>query len=231
MAEIIAGALEREGETLHGGDILAVAHKIVSKAEGRMVDLSSVSPGEEARRYAELTGRDARLLEVILGEAAEELYASESGPFICRHRLGYVCANAGVDCSNSAPDCAVLLPLDPSASAKALREGLERRYGVSIGVIVCDTHGRALREGVVGVALGSSGVGALKRYKGKPDRSGRALSTTVEAVADELASAAALLMGQSDEGRPVVIVRGMNIPDGPDAKALIRSKERDVLLH
>ncbi len=216
LAEIIAGALEREGEALRGGDIVAVAHKIVSKAEGRIVDLSGVSAGEEALRYAELTGRDARLLEVILGEVAEVLHASPIGPFICRHRRGFVCANAGVDCSNSAPGQAILLPLDTNASAKALREELERRYGVSLGVIVCDTHGRALREGVIGVALGASGIGALKCYRGKPDRQGRALSTTMEAVADE--------------SRPVVVIRGLNMPDSPGAEALIRPAERDVLL-
>ncbi len=216
LAVIIAEALKSEGETLCNGDIVAVAHKVVSKAEGRMADLSAVSPGEEALRYAGITGRDARLLEVILGETAEALHASAYGPFICRNKLGFVCANAGVDCSNSAPNHAVLLPLDPNASAKALRDGLRRRYGVSLGVIICDTHGRALREGVIGVALGVAGVGALKSYTGRTDRRGRALQSTVEAVADE--------------SRPVVIIRGLNMPEGLPARALIRPAERDILV-
>jgi len=195
------------------GDVLVVAQKIVSKAEDRFVDVSKVKPSEQAKKLAEQTGKDAR--------------------FIAEHRLGWVMANAGIDHSNVAPgqehERVLLLPVDPDASARALRESLVESYGVPIAVIISDSFGRPFRRGTVGIALGSAGLPAIIDWRGHPDLFGRALEVTETGFADEIAAAASLVMGQADEAMPMVLVRGLHwtAPEA-DGGALVRPPEHDL---
>lgn len=208
LADLVVASFETDGINPLPGDVVVVAQKLVSKAEGTFVDLATVSPSPQALEIAESTGKDARLVDVILSES-NRLVRVVGGHLITEHKLGYVCANAGVDTSNSgATGRAVLLPADPDASARGLRDELRRRYGAEVGVIISDTHGRPFRNGAIGVAIGIAGLEAIRSYVGETDLDGRTLRTSQEAVADELASAASLLMGQGAEGRPVVLVRG-----------------------
>jgi coenzyme F420-0:L-glutamate ligase/coenzyme F420-1:gamma-L-glutamate ligase len=209
------------------GDVLVVAHKVVSLAEGRVVRLAEVRPSEEAWRLARKTGKDPRLVELVLRESVEVVRA-RPGLLITRHRLGFVCANGAVDRSNAGPDCAVLLPEDPDASARRLREAVQRRFGVRVGVVVADTHGRAHREGAVGVCVGLAGLRPFADHRGRQDLYGYVLTSSVEAVADELAAAATLLMGQADECRPLVLVRGWPAAGDGRAAALVRPVDRDL---
>lgn len=213
-------------------DVLVIAQKIVSKAEGRAVDLRSVKPSATALELAGTTGKDARVVEVILSESQEILRAVPN-VLIVRHRLGYVMANAGVDRSNVPSDDGaenvLLLPLDPDASAAGLRRELMQHWQTSLAVIISDSFGRAWRNGVVNVALGAAGLPALIDRRGDRDRDGRKLSVTEVALADAIAAGAALAMGEADEGTPVVIARGVQW-QGPDvsAAALLRPKEKDL---
>lgn len=209
------------------GDVLVVAHKVVSVAEGRVVRLDHVRPSERALRLAAEVGRDPRLLELVLQESVEVVRA-RPGLVITRHRLGFVCANGGVDRSNAGPGCAVLLPVDPDASARRLREAVRGRFGCAVAVLVADTHGRAHREGAVGVCVGLAGMDALRDHRGRSDLYGYVLTSSVEAVADEVAAAATLLMGQADEGRPLVLVRGLRARGDGSAGDLVRPPERDL---
>jgi coenzyme F420-0:L-glutamate ligase/coenzyme F420-1:gamma-L-glutamate ligase len=209
LGRIIGDALQAADLPLRDGDVMVVAQKIVSKSEGRLVDLASVEPSVRAVECARVTGKDARYLEVVLHESARILRMRE-GVIIVQHRLGYVMANAGVDQSNVPGEGRVLLlPEDPDASARGLRARLRERFAAEIGVIVNDSFGRAWRNGVVGVALGVAGVPGVADLRGHLDRHGRALRVTQVAVADELAAAASLLMGQAGEGTPVVHARGV----------------------
>lgn len=196
-------------------DVLALAQKIVSKAEGRLVHLPDVLPSPRALELAALTGKDARLVEVILGESAEVLRV-RPGLLVVEHRLGFVCANAGVDQSNVAgsDDWALLLPADPDASARRVRDAIRAASGADVAVIICDSHGRAWRFGTVGVAIGVAGLHPLSNLRGQPDLTGRALQITEVGTADELAAAAGLLMGQAGEGTPAVLVRGATFVAG-----------------
>lgn len=231
LATLILAAIARAGERLADGDVLVVAQKIVSKSEGRTVRLSSVVPSGRAAELARATGKDPRLVELILSESAEVVrHAREV--IVVAHRLGYVMANAGIDQSNvdhEGGECALLLPRDPDASSAALRARLAERTGADVGVIVNDSHGRAWRNGTVGVALGVAGLPGLLDLRGRPDLFDRKLRITEVGLADELAAAASLLMGQADEGRPVVLVRGVPHPrrDG-SARELVRARERDL---
>lgn len=222
-----AGAVEAAGLRLQEGDVVVVAHKVVSVAEGRVVPLAEVQPSEEAVRLAREVGKDPRLVELVLRESSE-VVRKRPGLLITRHRLGFVCANGGVDRSNAGPDCAVLLPVDPDASARRIRRALRRRFGCAVGVVVADTHGRAHREGAVGVCIGLAGMEPLLDHRGRRDLYGYVLTSSVEAVADELASAATLLMGQADEGRPLVVVRGWRPRGDGTARQLVRPLERDL---
>jgi len=232
LAAHIDAALKRQELALASSDVLIVAQKIVSKIEGRMIDLASVSPGSEARRLAALTGKDPRLVEVILQES-EAVVRAAPKVLIVRHRLGFVMANAGVDRSNLAADAAeaavLLLPRDPEASASGLRRELQRRCGVSVGVIVSDSFGRPFRRGVLNVALGAAGLVALRDRRGEPDRRGRRLEVTEVAVADAVAAAAGLVMGEAAESVPVVLARGLDL-SGPEqpARALLRPRTEDL---
>lgn len=208
----LGDALEATALRPQARDILVVAHKIVSKAEGAVVDLRTVVPTEEARKLAAVVDKDPRKVEVILRESSAVLRvraptADRVGVIICRHRLGLVSANAAVDESNvPGEDRVLLLPRDPDASARALRVGLQARFGVEMGVVIADTFGRPWRLGLVNVAVGLAGVPPLVDLRGTLDRSGRTLHATMPAVADELAAAAGLLMGKAD-GIPAVLVR------------------------
>lgn len=229
LGDVLVDALERERLIPAEGDILVLAHKIVSKAEGRIYALDEVTPSARAKALAEKTGKDGALVELILGETEEILWAAD-GFLLCRHRLGMICANAAVDQSNAGDGKAILLPLEPDKSAREIREALEERFGCRLGVLICDTHGRPFREGASGIVVGASGVNLLKSYIGQKDRDGRVMRSSVEAAGDELAAAATLLMGQGSEGRPCVLIRGLDLPGDDTAADMIRETKRDVLL-
>ncbi len=220
----LAGLLAAAGD-LRAADVLAIAHKVVSKAEGRVVRLADVVPGERARALAAEHGKDPRAVEVILSEATE-LVRADAGRLICRTRHGFVCANAGVDASNAGePDALVLLPLDPDASARALRARL------GCAVVISDSFGRAWRQGQCEIAIGCAGLGPLEDWRGLPDGEGREMHATVIAIADEVAAAADLVRGKSS-GEPAVRVRGLErhviAEDGPGAAALVRPWASDL---
>jgi coenzyme F420-0:L-glutamate ligase/coenzyme F420-1:gamma-L-glutamate ligase len=231
LCAIIADALAAAEIVPQPADTLVIAQKIVSKAEGRYVNLGEVSPSTRALELAAATQKDARLIEVILAESTEVL-RQHKDILIVAHRLGFVMANAGVDQSNVAPDGGdrvLLLPRDPDASCAALKAAFDRRFGIDVAVVINDSFGRAWRNGVVGVALGAAGLPALHNLIGAPDLFGRPMRVTEVAVADELAAAASLLMGQADEGTPVVHVRGLRWNAAPaNAAALIRPKHMDL---
>jgi len=228
LVEIISDALGNIA--LMSGDVLVIAQKIVSKAEGRRARLADFTPSAEAYRLAEIVKKDPRHIEAILSESTEVIRAAE-GVLIVAHRLGFVMANAGIDQSNVAddPDAILLLPRDPGATAARLKAGLDARHRTDVGIIINDSFGRPWRNGVVGVAIGAAGIPALQSLVGTPDLHGRALRVTEVALADELAAAASLVMGQSAEGIPVVHVRGFAATGvRGTAAALIRPKERDL---
>jgi coenzyme F420-0:L-glutamate ligase/coenzyme F420-1:gamma-L-glutamate ligase len=204
-------------------DCLVVTQKVVSKAEGRIVDLRSVTPRPEAVEFAQRWDRDARQVEVVLRESVQVL-RMERGVLIARTRHGFVCANAGVDASNvGQPDTVTLLPDDPDGSARAIRERLGEAFGVAPGVIVSDSFGRPWRWGIVDVALGVAGFLPLDDQRGRPDASGRIMHATIVAVADEIAAAAELAAGKTSR-RPLVLVRGATLPAGDG------SVQRDVVM-
>ncbi len=225
LAALIAGAL---AEPLHDRDVVVVAQKVVSKAEGRVVALSSVTPSERAERMAAESGKDPRALEVVLRES-RSILRWERGVLISETRHGFVCANAGVDRSNAgAPDSVVLLPVDPDASAARLRADIGRRSGCDVAVVVTDTFGRAWREGHVNVAIGMAGLPALLRYMGQHDPEGYELRVTEIALADEIAAAAELVMGKLDR-HPVAVLRGLEPPASKEtAHTYVRPKEKDM---
>jgi coenzyme F420-0:L-glutamate ligase/coenzyme F420-1:gamma-L-glutamate ligase len=216
------------------GDILVLASKIISKVEGRQVKLDGVSPGDRAKDVAVLTGKDPRLVELILSES-QSISRMKPGLLIVRHRLGFTSANAGIDRSNvvqeGAGETVLLLPQDPDDSATRLREAIRERLGLSLGIVIADSHGRPFRLGTVGVAIGVAGLPALWDRRGELDRHGYALQHTMVGTADEIAAAAGLLMGQTDESTPAVHIRGLLLPpiDG-QAADLIRPSEADVYL-
>lgn len=232
LAELILEALAKAQISLADGDVLAIAQKIVSKAEGRLVRLADVQPDEHAVEVAAQTDKDPRVVALILQES-EEISRMRRGVLIVRHRLGFTSANAGIDRSNVAQsgdeETVLLLPLDPDASAGRLREAIAAKLGVQVGVVITDSHGRPFRMGTVGVAIGVAGIPALWDRRGEPDLYGYQLQHTDVGVADEIAAAAGLLMGQAAEGTPVVLVRGLHLPvtDGR-ASDLVRPKEMDL---
>ncbi|MGQ0600854.1 MAG: coenzyme F420-0:L-glutamate ligase, partial [Anaerolineales bacterium] len=234
LAAFIHAGLQAAGLTLATGDVLVLAQKIVSKAEGRLVRLADVTPSARAHELATITQKDPRFIEVVLSESNEVLRARHN-TLIVEHRLGFVCANAGVDRSNVGPhtsgddEVLLCLPRDPDGTCHRLRERLRADTGTEIGIIINDSHGRAWRQGTVGVALGVAGLPALLDLRGPPDLFDYALQITQVGLADELAAAASALMGQGDEGRPVIHIRGVPYPfrEG-QAQELIRPKEFDL---
>ena len=232
LASFIAAGLQQAGIAPADGDVIVVAQKIVSKAENRYVDLASIIPSARAVAVAAEVGKDPRLVEVILSES-RRIVRRQPNVLIVEHRLGFVMANAGVDQSNVAAQGGVervlLLPADPERSAEALRAALMTRFPVRLAVVINDSFGRAWRRGAVGVALGAAGLPALIDKRGCLDLYGRSLRVTLIGYADVIAAAASLLMGQADEGQPVVIVRGLrwSAPSVP-ATALIRDPSEDM---
>jgi coenzyme F420-0:L-glutamate ligase / coenzyme F420-1:gamma-L-glutamate ligase len=228
LAALIA---DRAG-ILRDHDVIVVAQKIVSKAEGRSVDLATVIPSVRAVELAAEVDKDPRLVEVILSESTR-VVRSRPNLLIMQHRLGFVMANAGVDHSNVAPidgiDRALLLPVDPDGSAERLRAALEKQSGARLGVIISDSFGRPWRRGTAGVAIGAAGLPSLVDMRGLPDLFGRILEVTVIGFADEIAAAAGLLQGQAAEAQPVVVVRGLTwtAPDAP-VNQLVRTPEEDL---
>lgn len=228
LTGLLLAALRAAGETLRTGDIVAVAQKVLSKAEGRVVQLGDVVPGERAKRMAAESGKDARLLEVVLGET-KKIVRWTKRILICETRHGFVCANAGVDRSNAgAPDAAVLLPVDPDGSAARIRAEIRARTDADVAVIITDTFGRAWREGHANVAIGIAGLPALRRYLGEHDPHGYELRVTEIALADEVAAAAELVMGKLDRC-PAAIIRGLRAdPSDETAQDYVRSEEKDL---
>ncbi len=228
LVAIISRALRDSQITLVTGDIVVVTHKIVSKAEGRLVDLRTIEPSPFARQWSERYGKDARQTEVVLREATR-IVRMDRGVIIAETRHGFVCANAGVDASNVAgADTVCLLPIDPDASAHRLAVGLEQACGVVVPVIITDSFGRPWRDGVVNIAIGIAGMTPLVDYRGQHDPYGYLMSASVLAVADELAAAAELVMNKVDQ-RPVAVVRGYAYAAGPGSgKNLVMRPERDM---
>src|SRR5437016_1018805 len=228
LAALILRSLDHAGERLEDGDVVAIAQKIVSKAEGRVVPLADVRPREEAETLASIHGKDPRVMELVLQES-KRIVRAERGVIIAETRHGFVCANAGVDRSNAgAPDAVVLLPIDPDASASRLREELAKRAHATVAVVITDTFGRAWREGHTNVAIGIAGLPALKRYIGQRDPEGYELRVTEIAVADEIAAAAELVMGKLDRC-PVAIVRGLSFEDSDEtAQEYVRPAAPDT---
>jgi coenzyme F420-0:L-glutamate ligase/coenzyme F420-1:gamma-L-glutamate ligase len=226
LAALVESAAEASGVTLRNG-VPAVCQKIVSKAEGRMVSLTGIEPRDEARKIAAEDGKDARAVELVLRESVRIVRRSQ-GVLISETAHGFVCANAGVDLSNTpADDLAVLLPVDPDASARALRDALVARGAGPLGVLVTDTFGRPFREGLVDVALGSAGFAPLDDLRGGADRRGRTLQVTTVATADALAAAAGLLM-RKDAGIPAVWIEGVPLGDDVPTTVLLRDAKLDL---
>jgi coenzyme F420-0:L-glutamate ligase/coenzyme F420-1:gamma-L-glutamate ligase len=232
LVGLICTSALQNGFTIANGDLLVIAQKIVSKSENRYARLAEVVPSARAIELAPHVDKDPRLVELILRESTEVL-RTRPGALIVRHRNGYVHANAGIDQSNitSDPDNprVLLLPYDPDASAKKLRDGIAERNGINVAVIINDSAGRAWRRGVIGFALGTAGFVTLENRIGEQDMFGRPLQITEVAVADELAAAASHLMGQAAEGTPVVVIRGANLNPSPAGSGdLIRPTEQDL---
>ena len=234
IVRVILDGLTRAAIELRTGDVLAIAQKIISKAEGQVVWLQDVTASNKARVLAHQTDKDPRLVELILRES-NRIIRTRPGLIIVEHRLGFVCANAGIDASNVGnqdsieDDCVLLLPKDPDASAKDIHQGLFQETNARVGVLVIDSHGRAWREGAVGVTIGAAGLRTVLDLRGTPDLFGRILQTTRVGISDELAAAASILMGQAAEGRPIIHIRGLPYPLGEGSmRDLLRPKEKDL---
>jgi coenzyme F420-0:L-glutamate ligase / coenzyme F420-1:gamma-L-glutamate ligase len=237
LADIVLSALRENNILLEENDILVFAQKIVSKAEGRVVNLATVAPTQRAVELATQTVKDPRLVELILQESTEIL-RTRLNTIIVEHKLGFVCANAGIDHSNVDPspplgeapeEWVLLLPAEPDRSAEMIRKEIESKTSKQVGILIIDSHGRAWRNGTVGVAIGIAGLPGLQDLRGQPDLFGFTLRITQVGVADELAAAASLIMGQAAEGTPIVHVRGFpySLRNG-SLKELIRPKEQDL---
>ena len=251
LADIVVTALEKNNINIENNDILVFAQKVVSKAEGRAINLVTVTPSPHARALAAEREKDARVVELILQESNEVL-RTRPGTIIVEHKLGFVCANAGIDHSNvdsplpagdreafqseaeegpgvRGEEWVLLLPANPDRSAEKIRHEIESKTGKQTGVLIIDSHGRAWRNGTVGLAIGVAGLPALQDLRGQPDLFGFTLRVTQVGVADELAAAASLVMGQAAEGTPVVHVRGFPYPLRESSlQELIRPKEHDL---
>jgi len=234
LSSMIADAIARSDLDLRAGDVVVIAQKIVSKAEGRTVDLATVTPTDEAIALAAEVEKDPRIVQVVLSESVR-VVRSRPNLMIMQHRLGFVMANAGVDQSNVAPSDgvqrALLLPVDPDGSAETIRARLAAHFGVALGCVINDSFGRPWRRGTAGIAIGCAGLPSLIDLRGQPDLFGRTLEVSIIGFADEIAAAASLLQGQAAEGQPVVIVRGLRwtAPDASIAE-LVRPPEEDLFL-
>jgi coenzyme F420-0:L-glutamate ligase/coenzyme F420-1:gamma-L-glutamate ligase len=232
LVELIASSLKQNGVEPQAHDVLVVAQKIVSKAEGRMVDLATVKPSARALAVAVEVDKDPRLVEIILSESARVVRARRN-VLIVEHRLGFVMANAGVDQSNVGPSDgasrALLLPENPDRSAETLRNGLAAATGIDLAVVINDSFGRPWRQGTAGVAIGVAGLPALIDRRGRPDLFGRTLEVSIIGFADEIAAAASLVMGQADEAAPVVLIRGLRwSAPASTATSIVRVPNEDL---
>ncbi len=227
VGELILGMLNDAGVELRDGDVVVVSEKVVAKAEGRLVRLAEVVPGELAKELAAAGDKDARVVELVLRES-KRIVAARGGVLVVETKQGFVCANAGVDLSNVEEGYAKLLPEEPDESAERIRRRLEAESGRRVGVVVADSWGRPFRLGSVGVAIGCSGIAPLADLRGRRDLFGRELRSTVVAVADCIASAANLVMGEAAEGTPAALVRGLRVLGEGRAKELLRPEEEDV---
>ena len=232
LASILIDALKASRLRMTSGDVLVVAQKIVSKAEGRYVELAGITPSQRAQHYSELTGKDPRFVEVVLSESTDVIRTAPN-VLIVAHRLGFIMANAGIDQSNiehlNGAEPVLLLPKNPDAAAASLKAAVDAAFGVTCGVVINDSFGRPWRNCVTGVALGAAGIPSLVDMVGSPDMFGRRLQMTEIALADEVAAGASLVMGQAAEGIPAVLVRGLDLsaPARP-ASALIRDRAKDL---
>ena len=229
LAVQIGDGIASAGLVIEPGDVVVVTHKIVSKAEGRLVELATVEPSARARAFAARWGKDPRQVEVVLDQA-KRISRMERGIIIAETAHGFVCANAGVDASNVAAETVCLLPEDPDRSAATIRAALEKRFGTAPGVIISDSFGRPWRNGIVNVAIGVAGLAPLADYRGQRDAAGYELRASILAIADELAGAAELVMHKL-EARPVALIRGYTPPTGAlegTGKDLIMGPERDL---
>lgn len=231
LADLLISALESQELRPSKDDILVVAQKIVSKAEGRLLDLSSLEPTATAEMLADETGKDPRQIEAILSESTE-VVRSKPGVIVVEHRLGHVLANAGIDRSNidgmGGEDMVLLLPEDPDASAAQLKERFDAHWDTDIGVIIADSVGRAWRLGTVGIAIGVAGVAALDDQRGKPDLFGRPLEVTITGHADAIACAATLVMGEGAQAIPAALVSGVKRGEAGTASSINRPKTEDM---
>lgn len=234
LGAVLAKALQDHSMVLENGDILVLAQKIVSKSENRLVNLSTVEPGPQARQLAQLVEKDPRFIELVLRESNAVL-RTRPGTIIVEHHCGFICANAGIDHSNvhgpwgNPEDWVLLLPEQPDRSADLIRQELEKTSGVHLGVLIIDSHGRAWRNGAIGMAIGLSGMPGLVDLRGASDLFGYSLRVTQVAAADELAAAASLMMGEASEGTPAVLARGFPYPlRAGSLQELIRSKDMDL---
>ncbi len=230
LGETILDAVRKTGLELRNGDVIVVSHIIVSKAEGRIVNLSEITPSEFAKKISTESGKDPRHIELVLRES-KRIVRMRRGLIISETVNGLICANAGVDLSNVGKGKAAMLPLDPDNSARKIRERIRELAKVDVAVIISDTHGRPLRNGAVNIAIGCSGLEPLLDRRGEVDIYGRVLTSKIICVADELASAAELVIGQADEKIPVAIIRGYKYkPSETPAKIIPRREEDDLFL-
>lgn len=232
LVAMLLQSIQHNQLPLQNGDVIVLAQKIVSKSENRYVDLKFVAPSPEAIELATKANKDPRAMEVLLGES-REVIKTRTNVVIVEHNNGYVHANAGIDHSNieqeEGKDLLLLLPKNPDASAKKIRDSIKIKTGIDVNIIINDSFGRAFRNGVCGVCIGSAGFEVIDNKIGHKDLFGNILQITEIAIADEIAAAASLMMGQADEGRPVVIVRGLKLQTSDQGSAaLLRKKEQDL---
>ncbi|MEE8358112.1 MAG: coenzyme F420-0:L-glutamate ligase [Candidatus Hydrothermarchaeales archaeon] len=227
IPELILASLEKEGLDLDENDIIVVTEKIVSKSDGRLIDLNTVTPSEKAKKLAEKTDKDPRLVELILKESNEILKVGENF-IITETKQGLICANAGIDSSNIEEGKAKILPENPDKTASEIRKTIREKTGKDIGIIISDSFGRPFRYGSMGVAIGASGVNMLWDRRGEKDLYGRVLETTRISVGDSLASLANLVSGDADEKTPVVLIKGGEFRGNGKASDLLREKDKDI---
>jgi coenzyme F420-0:L-glutamate ligase/coenzyme F420-1:gamma-L-glutamate ligase len=230
IGELVCEAAKNQGSPIQNGDVIVVTHVVASRAEGAVVNLDDVVPSEFAKTIAKQYDKDPALVEVVLRES-KSIRRMDNGILITESKQGFTCANSGVDKSNVPGERLVaLLPSNPDASAERIRQEIRETTGFDVAVVISDTHGRPLREGEINVAVGIAGINPIRDRRGEKDLFGYVLRIKQTAIADELASAAELVIGQADEGIPIAIIRGYNYPKSENAKAtvLARVKEREL---